>query len=318
MQLSSEYFSSLVIARSGNEACTMHEDASADNVRAPQKAPLGVGLTFPRFSSQDVTDECLARVIAEARNLFGEWNFQPWRWIVVRGEAAKKRLESVTRIEVPFTGAPVVLICLSDTHAWKSAPQRLQELVAGQKITEEQGREVLRRVQEYYTSSPEVARRTAFANGCMAVQQVLLSAASSGLSAYWVSEFDEAKIKTYFHIPDQFTVTALLPIGYREEVSTAPSQPGRLSIRKNSAKPTVLDEYPPDHSEIVKQGYRPRKTPSLVDGAPVIAHDVCYPPTGSGAQHFRARLSIANFTAQSNFRVARHALADPVRHRLGS
>jgi hypothetical protein len=42
-----------------------------------------------------------------------------------------------------------------------------------------------------------------------------------------VTEFDEAKIKTHFHIPDHFLVAALLPIGYGEEtlapaVSKAP------------------------------------------------------------------------------------------------
>ena len=37
-----------------------------------------------------------------------------------------------------------------------------------------------------------------------------------------MTEFDEAKIQTHFHIPDHFLVAALLPIGYREETQAPP------------------------------------------------------------------------------------------------
>jgi nitroreductase len=223
MQLHSESFSLPVTAtKPVGETYAMHDDASTESSRAQKKAPLGMGPTFPHFRKLDVTDDCLACVIDLARHAASEGNLQPWRWIVVRSEGGKKRLESASHGEVPLSDAPVILICLSDTLAWKSAPQRLQEMVAIEKITEEQAREFLRRVQEFYSASPEVAQRTAVANGLAAAQQVLLGAASCGLSAYSVTEFVEAKIKTHFHIPDQFTVAALLPVGYREESPAPP------------------------------------------------------------------------------------------------
>ena len=195
----------------------MRESASADNSRAHKKPPLGVGTMFPRFSEQDVSDECVGRVIEVSRQIPSEWGLQTWRWIVVRGEAARKYLEAATYIRVPLSSAPVILICLSDTLAWKSAPQHLQEMIATRKITEAEGMEALRRVREYYSSSPEVARRTALANAFVAVHQVLLGAAECNLTAYWVTEFDEAKIKTHFHIPDHFLVAGFIPMGYRQE-----------------------------------------------------------------------------------------------------
>jgi nitroreductase len=199
----------------------MRDNASADNARSHAKAPLGVGPMFPRFSAREITDDCLGHLIEVGRLAPSEWNLQTWRWIVVRGEAAKKYLEAATYIKVPLSSAPVILICLADTLAWKSAPQYMQEMIANQKITEEEGHEALRRVREYYSSSPQIAKRTALANACVAVHQVLLGAAESNLSAYWVTEYDEAKIKTHFHIPDHFLVAALLPIGYCEEAPPA-------------------------------------------------------------------------------------------------
>jgi nitroreductase len=56
-----------------------------------------------------------------------------------------------------------------------------------------------------------------------------LGAAESSLLAYWVTGFDEARIKTHFHIPDHFLVAALLPIGYREEAQPAGSS--KLPLR---------------------------------------------------------------------------------------
>src|SRR5208337_3594092 len=75
----------------------------------------------------------------------------------------------------------------------------------------------LRQLREYYSASPEIAKRTALANAFVALHQILLGAAECGLSAYWVTEFDEATIKTHFHIPDHFLVAALLPMGHRQE-----------------------------------------------------------------------------------------------------
>jgi nitroreductase len=200
----------------------MRENASAVNARAHPKPPLGVGTMFPRFREQDIADDCLERVIERARRAPSEWNLQTSRWIVVRSETARKHLEAATYIKVPLSSAPVTLICLADTLAWKSAPQYLQEMIASRKITEEESRDTLRQLREYYSASPDIAKRAALANALVAMHQILLGAAESSLAAYWVTEFDEAKIKTHFHIPDHFLVAALLPIGYREETQAPP------------------------------------------------------------------------------------------------
>ncbi len=238
MQSYSDYRPSPVITKSGNLPYSMRENAGTENSRVQKKLPLGLGPTFPRFRSQDIPDECLAAVINVACQAGTEGNLQPTRWIVVRSEAAKRHLEAAISIEVPLTSAPVILICLADALAWKLAPQRLQEMVATGKITEERGREVLRQLQQHYSSSPDIAHRTALANGLEAVQQVLLSAGSFDLSAFWVTEFDEAPIKTHFHIPDHFIVAALVPMGYTEETpaNVPQSSPQRLIYQEKFGK----------------------------------------------------------------------------------
>lgn len=189
----------------------------------PAEPASRVGLDFASFAPQDVSDPCLARLIEAARLSPSEWNLQPWRWIVVRSEAGKQMLEDAAFIKVPLHSAPVVLICLADTLAWKAAPQYLREMVANHKMTEEEALDVLRKIGESYSLSPQIAQRAALANSFVALHQVLLAADDCGLSAYWVTEFNEHKIKMHFHIPDSFLVAALLPLGYRDKPSPAPS-----------------------------------------------------------------------------------------------
>ena len=190
---------------------------------------LPVGPIFERFTEQDVTDAALEYVLQVAHLAPSEWNFQPWRWIVVRDPCARQQLEAASYIKVPLSSAPVVLVCLADTMAWKSAPLHLREMIAHRKITEGEAHETLHMLREYYSASPEVAKRAARATSFVALHQMLLAAVERGLSGYWITEFDEPRIKTYCHIPDHFVVAALLPLGFRE-AAPPPSLP-RLPLQ---------------------------------------------------------------------------------------
>ena len=207
----------------------MPNNGSGEETDTDARTSLRVGPNFTRFSPREIPESALAHIIELARLAPSEWNLHPWRWIVVRNDSGRRQLESSTYLRVPLSSAPVVLVCLADTLAWKTAPQHLQEMVSNKKMTEEESREVLRKLREYYSTSPEVARRTALANAFVALHQMLLAAADFDLSAYWVSQFDEQKVKTAFHVPDQFLVTALLALGYRE--GALPPPVPRLPLR---------------------------------------------------------------------------------------
>lgn len=204
----------------------MHDNGSPSAQPKWMETFLHVRQNFGRFNAQPIPADCLDRILEIARLSPTEWYFQPWRWIVVRSEAGKRQIETSTQVEAPLVSAPVVLICLADTNAWKTAPQQLQEMVIKKKISGEKAQEILRKIREHYTTSPELAQRAALAHAFVALHQILMAAAECNLSAYWVSVFDEQKIKTHFHIPDQFLVAALLAIGYGETpLPLAPSLP---------------------------------------------------------------------------------------------
>lgn len=200
-----------------------------DNLPATEP-PMQVSSNFTPFSCEPVSEECLEKIFEIARMSPSGWDFHPWRWIVVKSETGKRELESSTYIKVPLSSAPVVLICLADTLAWKTAPQHLQEMVRGQRLSEEEAREVLGRIRQHYSASPELAKRAALANAFAALHEILVAAVHCNLSGDWVTEFNEQRVKTFFNIPDQFLVAALVALGHREQPAPAVPTPSLQSF----------------------------------------------------------------------------------------
>ncbi len=185
---------------------------------------IHVRSTFARFDGRPVPEECVRHVLGLTKPSPAEWYFQPSRWILLCSQVGKQAVESATYVGAPLDSAPMVLICLANTAAWKTAPQQVQDMVAKKRLSAESGQEILRRIREQYASSPELVQRAALAHAFVALHQVLVAAGDCKLSAYWVSGFDEQKIKAHFHIPDRFLVAALLAIGYAEKPLPPPSE----------------------------------------------------------------------------------------------
>jgi len=173
------------------------------------------------FEAREIPEACLEHVLAAVRGASTPGDAQVWRWIVVRNQEAKRQLEDALPIRFPIHTAPVVLICLADTAAWKSAPKRLQDMVARGQLTETQARDALSRMRDYYSVSPEAAKRGALSGTFVALHHALAAAAECGLSTYWLTEFNETSIKAHFHVPDSFLVATLLPLGYCEAKTPA-------------------------------------------------------------------------------------------------
>ena len=172
---------------------------------------------FACFDGRPVPEKCLNRILDRARPSPGDGYFQPSRWLVVRRTAGKQVAQSASYVEASLLTAPVVLICLADPSAWKTAPQRIQEMIAKRALSAENAHAILRKLRAQYASSPDFAQRAALAYAYFAVNQAFMAAAGCNLSPRWVSEFDEKRIKTYFHIPDHFLVAAIIGLGYTEE-----------------------------------------------------------------------------------------------------
>ena len=110
-------------------------------------------------------------------------NFQPQKIYVARSAEAREKLASVCRCTF---GAPVILIvCYDRERDWKN--KLMPGLTSGE------------------------------TDAAIVCTHMMLQAADLGVGSCWVGYFNPDKVSEVLGLPENITVTALLPIGYPAE-----------------------------------------------------------------------------------------------------
>ena len=110
-------------------------------------------------------------------------NFQPQKIYVARSAEAREKLASVCRCTF---GAPVILVVGYDrTRDWKN--KLMPGLTSGK------------------------------TDAAIVCTHMMLQAADLGIGSCWVGYFNPEKVAEVLGLPENITVTALLPIGYPAE-----------------------------------------------------------------------------------------------------
>ena len=126
------------------------------------------------YDTTPIPKESLDKVLESGRLAPSANNFQPWRFIVVTDQ--KKRDEmSKARYAGFLKESPVVIVGCGDK---KGSP-------------------------EWYAVDTTIA-----------LQNMVLTATNEGLGTCWIGSFDEDKIRSLLSIPDDYSVVAMLSVGY--------------------------------------------------------------------------------------------------------
>ncbi|HOJ12605.1 MAG TPA: nitroreductase family protein [Clostridiales bacterium] len=146
------------------------------------------------YSTREVEEEKLNRVLEAARLAPSANNRQNWRFIVVRDEELRKKMTEASFGQQFVGGAPVVIVaCGTDPSG------------------------VMRCGQYRYTIDLSIA-----------VSYMTLEAYEQGLGTCWIGSFDEGMVKKLLNIPDTVRAVAITPLGYPAE-SPAPRPRKSLS-----------------------------------------------------------------------------------------
>jgi nitroreductase len=157
-----------------------------------------------RFSSRQVGDEKIQKLL-EAVRWSPSWaNMQCWRFIVVREPSTREKISELTNVESFFAPrgyranpamkgiaeAPVVIVACAD-------PAQSGEL----------------RSQEYYMTDLGIASQT-----------LMLATTAMGLGTVLVGVFDEETLRGLLRIPPEIRTVGIFPIGYpMEEAVSEPN-----------------------------------------------------------------------------------------------
>ena len=183
-----------------------------------------------KFKSDPIPEGYITELIDAGRLAPSGTNLQPTRYVVIKSEKARAKLNECTPL--PFvSAAPVVLACCVDTQSIASTGDKMKELREAKAFVDTP----LDKDIEYHSddnSKESNVNSTAiksylYLNAAIAIDHITLRAVDLGLESCCVMMFESEKVKNLLGFDDRYEVVALLPIGYPNQ---APSQRPRLDI----------------------------------------------------------------------------------------
>lgn len=139
------------------------------------------------FTSQDVSEETVEKLIDAARWAPSAGNIQPWEFIVVRNLEIKRELARAALGQTFIEEAPVIIVvCANEQRSASGYGSRGANLYCLQ-------------------------------DTAAAIQNLLLASHALGLGACWVGAFHEEEARRTLNIPYGVRPVAIIPIGHPAE-----------------------------------------------------------------------------------------------------
>ena len=147
-----------------------------------------------KFKPVEIPEEDLMKILEAGRLAPSAGNRQPWRFVVVRDAATRKKLAVAAREQL-WTGDAGVMIA-----ALAVSPD-----------------------------TPRVYTRWLERDPMSAVEHMVLAAWSLGYGSCWIGAFTEEKVKEILEVPEGMKVLCLLPIWVPDE---SPEPKGRMPFEE--------------------------------------------------------------------------------------
>lgn len=173
------------------------------------------------FRSNPIPDVILEEVLRLGVRSPSGYNLQPWRFVVVREQENREKLQACAFDQRQVGEAPVVLICCGDRRVAnadyiESTIQLGKEAGA---VNEEYAESMRQRIPSFFENSPSFEHVEAWTNRhtMLAVAHMAIVAKSFGVDSCPMEGFASAQVKEAFNIPEEVDVCCLLALGYAAE-----------------------------------------------------------------------------------------------------
>ena len=165
------------------------------------------------FTDEEIPEEYLNAILNFAGQAPSGYNFQPWRFIVVRDAENRKRLQRVAYNQPKIAEAPVVIICLGMKEEWKERASEIFREGAERGAGKIEGWEKARDSAVEALTSTQKMDVWVHRHAMIAFTTLMLMAEAYGYDTGPMEGFDPAGVKREFDIPEEAEVCALIAIG---------------------------------------------------------------------------------------------------------
>lgn len=182
----------------------------------------------PSFdSSRELDTELLDKILWLATLAPSSTNLQPWRFLVVRDPANRRRLQGCARNQPKVGQAPVVVIVLGyhspdRTHLESMLTMQIESGAC----TPERAAEIRGRAASGFRDLTDRAL-WATRSTMLAVATMMLAAESLGVASAPMEGFDDEAVRREFGVPDDHSVCCLVALGY---AAVEKPFPGRFDL----------------------------------------------------------------------------------------
>lgn len=164
------------------------------------------------FTDEEVPEEYLNVILRLGAQAPSGYNLQPWRFIVVRGEENRKRLQAVAFNQPKVGEAPVVIIAVGMKEEWRETADEVFREGAERGAGKPEHVESYKQQALGFVSSMD-ARMWVNRHTMIALTTMMHVAEVYGFDTAPMEGFDADAVKREFGIPEEGEVVALLAIG---------------------------------------------------------------------------------------------------------
>jgi nitroreductase len=133
-----------------------------------------------KFKEKPVENEKLEEILQAARLAPSARNIQPWQLVVITDKTIREQLTDVCKGQTFVAKAPVTIAICCNNKEYR--------MTCGHKAN--------------------------IIDGAIIGEHIALQAAELGLGTCWIGAFYQKEMAELIHLPEEYEVVALLPIGY--------------------------------------------------------------------------------------------------------
>lgn len=182
---------------------------------APLSEVIHARKSVRKFNSEyQIAPEVIEEMLQEATLAPSSSNLQPWRFIVIQDDQAKKKIKEFSFNQEQMETSSAIIAVIGDTEMYHNIDEiYLSNLKAGN-IDEVNVQRLIDNAKALYPSAPTDARLTiaAFDAGLVSMQLMLIAKAK-GYDTVPMGGFDKAQFAKEFNLEDRYVPLVLIALG---------------------------------------------------------------------------------------------------------
>ena len=165
-------------------------------------------------STYNISQEEIKDMLKEATQAPSSSNLQPWRFIVIQDQEAKKELRAIANNQEQVETASAVIAVLGDKEMYKSVETVYRSAYEAGLMDEANMNRLIEGTNKTYPFAPEeVLKNIASFDAGLVSMQLMLIAKDRGYDTVPMGGFDKDKFVKMFNVSDRLFPIVLISVG---------------------------------------------------------------------------------------------------------